>query len=91
MIFSVFFKENNFHAKEKRIVLRYFVLSYFKKMNLSVCFFCKCVHVIRPFDIRIYSKNLIIAVEANNKMLTFSLMMCCRFCLIHDLLGYYYK
>ena len=80
---------DSIQAKGKRTA--YDILSYFKKMKLSVIFFNKYVHVIRPFDIRIDSKNVIIAAKFNDSIFTFSLMIRRRFGLIHYLLGYYYK
>ena len=79
-----------FRPKEKER-LRYFELSCFKKNETFCIFFNKCVHVIRPFDIRIYSIDVTIAAEASDSILTFSLMIRRRFGLIHYLLGCYYK
>ena len=70
-----------FKPKEKE-PFAIFELSCLKKMKLSVfflllLFFNKCVHVIRPFDIRIYFKNLIIAAKANDSILRFGLIHHC--------------
>ena len=69
----------------------YLFIFYFLLLFVFFVFFCKCVHVIQTFDIRIYSKNVIIAAQTNNSIFTFSLMIFRRFYLIHDSLSYYNK
>ena len=76
-----------FRPKEKE-PFPIFCIKLFKKKRNFLYFFD---HVVRPFDNRIYWKNVKIATEANDSILTFSLMIHRRFGLIHYLLCYYYK